>query len=356
VRSGARRASRRAGFSPVAGNTRRVKIAESSKAPIRKTAAQLMRSLEKGGFFFRSFEVEEVGDYAVDDADWNYKDVTHVTYVHHQFEGFPSSVSDDIITMFFMQKLGPFVLPLTTTLYISEPDRQTYHTSFGPVMLVIETVWRSIGEQRTSVKTTYSVGMGNRVVLNLVFPVVRRLVSRNNASLMEQDLDMRRRRGELRKRDYTFERIGPGTYAYLPTMRIADDHVFAPPPTIGDVRAPLATLPTETLLHLGDDAAYGIQVRRNGSQLELYPRLCPHEGACLDSERPRAERVHCPWHGRAFRATTLPLDSSSSVVVGGMTVRIDGESLVASPTTATVYADFDIPKHAFEEPVDVPVN
>jgi nitrite reductase/ring-hydroxylating ferredoxin subunit len=192
--------------------------------------------------------------------------------------------------------------------------------------------------------------MSNRLLLNVAFPVVKRLVSRNNVSLMEQDLDMRRRRGDLRRRDYAFERIGNGAYAYLPTMRIADDHVTPPPPPETEpVRIALDALPTETLQHVGDDAAYGVQLRKADGRVEVYPRLCPHEGACLDASAPKAERVHCPWHGRAFKAEFLPMTEGASVSVGGMTVRVEGGEVVATPRAFANMDDFDVPRHPFVE-------
>ena len=37
---------------------------------------------------------------------------------------------------------------------------------------------------------------------------------------------------------------------------------------------------------------------RAGDVLHVFPRLCMHEGACLDGASARDGALQCPWHGR----------------------------------------------------------
>jgi len=32
----------------------------------------------------------------------------------------------------------------------------------------------------------------------------------------------------------------------------------------------------------------------------VFPRMCPHEGACLDDRPCEDGRIKCAWHGRVF--------------------------------------------------------
>ena len=54
-------------------------------------------------------------------------------------------------------------------------------------------------------------------------------------------------------------------------------------------------------MRVGRSDHRGLQVVLQADHLEIYPRLCPHEGACLDivGALPKAH-IQCPWHGRTF--------------------------------------------------------
>ena len=46
---------------------------------------------------------------------------------------------------------------------------------------------------------------------------------------------------------------------------------------------------------------WGLRLRVEGAALQVYPRMCPHEGACLDEQPVERSLVKCPWHGRMLR-------------------------------------------------------
>jgi len=52
---------------------------------------------------------------------------------------------------------------------------------------------------------------------------------------------------------------------------------------------------------LGSDGHDGIRIEAEQGELRLYPRLCSHDGACLDDVPRRGYAVVCPWHGRVHR-------------------------------------------------------
>ena len=53
-------------------------------------------------------------------------------------------------------------------------------------------------------------------------------------------------------------------------------------------------------------------------RVEIYPRLCPHEGACLDAlHAPGQPAIQCPWHGRSFQPiVTLAYTQTPTTVLG----------------------------------------
>jgi len=75
--------------------------------------ASILKRLSKEGFHFREFSLEHVGRYAAADADWNYKDIPHLHYVHHLAEAVPSAVGDDIVATINTQKIFGMTVPLS---------------------------------------------------------------------------------------------------------------------------------------------------------------------------------------------------------------------------------------------------
>ena len=43
---------------------------------------------------------------------------------------------------------------------------------------------------------------------------------------------------------------------------------------------------------------FGIQLIRVENMIHIYPRICFHDGACLDNAKRRDTVLRCPWHGR----------------------------------------------------------
>lgn len=112
-------------------------------------------------------------------------------------------------------------------------------------------------------------------------------------------------------------------YAFFRTDAVPLDisqHNVVPPPgpcTHEVTRINLAHRDAR-VVHVGKSDHFGLQVALQKDRLEVYPRLCPHEGGCLDTTSlPTQARVQCPWHGRQFSPIiTLPYAQAPTTVVG----------------------------------------
>lgn len=277
----------------------------------RHAAQEIIASMKNEGLLFKIFDLKNEGDYTVDDADWNYKDVPHLTHVHKLVDGYPSWMSDTAVATLVIQKVMGFKLPLTLFNYESGPRRQTYHTSFLCFVLIIETTFEELAPIRTRVNTRYHVG-GPGWAVRLGFPFIRWALTRNYEDLMSGDIPMRARRGQMRRWGYRFIKRKP-TYSFPDTMKIGETNVVPPQ---GREWAPvefaLADVPETGCHKVGEADHYGLQLHRHGNEVDVFPRSCPHEGSSLDDTHrtggTRAEVV-CPWHARKFAAmATLPVN------------------------------------------------
>lgn len=266
------------------------------------TRESIVQRAAQEGYAFKHFSLEHVGRYSAEDADWNYKDIPHLHFVHHLAEAIPTMISDDFITTLNTQMMFGMKVPLTVVNYESGPGEQTYYTTLFWFILVIQTRFFELAPLQTTVTTTYSIGMPK--MLRWFFPLLRWTITRNYRVLMTADVPMRERRGELRSRGFGFSREHP-TYSFADTTLITRQNVTPPPrnsetPILDiDLKAAVQSA-TESLLGTDDDL--GVRAKREGSIVELFPRICPHEGACLDGSPVEEGKVKCPWHGRQFTA------------------------------------------------------
>jgi len=79
----------------------------------------------------------------------------------------------------------------------------------------------------------------------------------------------------------------------------------------------LASVPADTPLMFGASDNYGVQIVRRNDAIEVFPRMCPHEGACLDQKSFKERSISCCWHGRRFAPIVrIPLPAQATEFVG----------------------------------------
>jgi Rieske [2Fe-2S] domain len=269
---------------------------------ITKSKDELMARLKPAGFTFSQFELVSEGRWETYDADWNYKDIPHLNALHKLVNSYPSSIDDQIVTSVNLQAVAGVVLPMIVVNYHSGPNRQTYYTSFLNLLLIVETTWSSLGPNHTRVVTQYAIG--SRWYLKFLHPIVRRLITKNYRQLMSEDLPMRERRGNLRDWGYAFRTDGP-VHSFAATLHILEENMvvrreMTPPAPQRVTVAEIETARAQDIFTTRSDH-WGLRLNVRDGALHVYPRMCPHEGACLDEQPLDRGTVKCPWHGRLLR-------------------------------------------------------
>jgi len=297
---------------------------------MKRTRAQITSQLTAKGLAFLEFTLVHEGDYAPEDAEWNYKDVPHLNYVHKTINDTWSVVEEDMHAYINIRKDFPLALPTAVLAYQSRPNALTYYTTWFFYAVVVESVYDEIGFNRTRVSTTYSIGAPKPLRWSLGF--LRWAITRNYHSLMADDIPMRERRSQLRLWGYSFI-TSPSHYSWQDSTDITRSNLKFPEslpsftPLSILVEQDLASTGVECLL--GKDDHLGLRIVRSNGNLLIYPRLCPHEGASLDKERCLNRKLTCPWHGRVFSPLAV-LDLSQSAAQHASTehhevVLVDGK-------------------------------
>ncbi len=301
-----------------------------------RSAQQLVAQLSAAGMTFRSFTLTQEGRHTPADGEWNYLDVPHLGVVHHPLQSYSTHVTDGASAALNLQRLLGLTWPVCTYAYRAAPGTLTYYSTLFFFVLIVETKFIALEPGRTRVDTTYHFGSPR--ALSWLFPLVRRLLTKNNEFLMSGDVEMRERRGLLRRRGYSFREDREGL-TFEGSLDIARTNVIAPSggASSSPVRVPVARLRTGGDLLVGQDDHLGLRMVRDNGKLLVFPRLCPHAGASLDSPRCEGGRIRCPWHGRMFSALgTLDLASANpqSLRTPNHEVTLADEFLTVSPLTS----------------------
>ncbi len=296
---------------------------------VRTSAEALARQLSRAGYNVSKFQVSSEGDYAVADADWNYKDVPHLNVVHTRVQSIVASMDDDVISAINLQQVFGIPFPVAIVNYATSETAQTYFTTLGPYILVVNTEYVALEPNRTKVTTTYH--MAARGLARFAFPLLRRIVKSNYRTLMSEDIPMRTRRGKLRSRGFSFRSDGhPRTFP--DTVNVLTDNVVLPERAsvaIETVSRDRLEAQGDTVL-IGSDDDRGVRLIRADSEIFVYPRLCRHEGANLDCSQPRKGRLSCPWHGKAIGPLMrLPVEM-------GATAEFESYRITLEPSGFTV--------------------
>ena len=278
----------------------------------------MIQGLSAEGVVFSSSEQSHTGQYAPADAEWNYKDVPHLKEIHNQVEGIPGAITTDYWVGFFMQKIGPVQIPITVFNYGADPLSNIYFGAVGPFALIISTNWQDNGNSTTTVVTQYNLGSAR--YLRWMHGIVHKVLARNYKVLMEADIPMRLRRGDLRARGYKFAGDETG-HGFIETINLQTVGVV-PPPSAQPFSwvSELEQLPQGST-YVGTDDVGGVRVVRQQDKVLVFPRVCLHAGALLDDAKIEGDCIICPWHGKR----TQPL----AVLVDAKPVSIDNSRGVA---------------------------
>jgi len=133
---------------------------------MKQSILSLKKTLGNEGVNFKTFKLFSEGRFSFVDADWNYKDIPHLHYVHDLVESHIAFADHDIVTNISFQKIPPFFrIPISITNYDYDKDTQIYYTSFLFYILLVETKIVKVKENFTRVETRYNIGSTSKFML-----------------------------------------------------------------------------------------------------------------------------------------------------------------------------------------------
>lgn len=243
------------------------------------------------------------GEWSADDAIWNYLDVPHLNYVHSAVDGIELFADEFSTSSLLVQKAFGFKALGVMSQTFREKNSFLYAGTVAMFTIVVETTisenYDESGLKCASAETIYMVVSGK--LLRPLHALVHRVLSRNYAVLMSEDLPMREHRGRLRQSGFNFLR--DGKYGYKQSKMIAETNVGWPDKFTEIVICP-EDLSAEWLI-LKEEAVNLLAVRKIDETIEAVSLICSHEGGpiCFVDGNPK-----CSWHGRTAKAFQTRID------------------------------------------------
>jgi len=270
-----------------------------------KNTETLLKSLKKSGLANKSFQLFSSGEFEPQDVDWNLKDTIHIEFVHDLFSQGTIYQTDCTLTTINSLKILFFHTKYIGFMFDSEPNKTIYLAHIGLFFIAVTTEFYKSGESKTDVITTYNVS-SNRLFLTIFFPFIKWAITRNYNELMVDDMQMRERRGALRKLGISFVRNNE-RYTFAETTKLNKKNCLYKPSIFNRSRSSKVLITKkngssvlEFLTGISDP--WGLRGIIVDDKLALYPRMCDHEGACLDNATLNKNIMSCPWHGKKLKA------------------------------------------------------
>lgn len=287
---------------------------------------EFVKKLEGEGLKFSELVLSTEGEFAADDSDWNYKDIPHLHHVHQLAEAYPALIGDDVICSINMQSILGIWFPVALVNYELAKYQQIYYTTLFFFALIIETNTNEYAPLKTRVTTTYSIG--GPKWLFWAIPIIKHLIRVNFKDLMSTDVPMRDRRGVLRKLGYQFHKKGD-RYSFIETVDVSGTNISLPAGKSAVVECDYtALLALSNDVLVGDTGLLGFRLLRNGDEVTVFPRTCPHEGASVEKADCSSGAVRCPWHGRRLTAIAkFKWMQDAAITTSSHRVQVSGKSL-----------------------------
>ncbi len=257
------------------------------------------------------------------DLVWNHMDQNHRPLIHRTYgEAMRMFVGER--SAFSLTRFGgwPAVIPVFDGHY---KDNGFYQILclFGliVVVVIIET-----NKDADGTRMDVDWAIASHKFLRFVHPILDRRLQRLNDVQNREDEQIRHRRVELRTKGYRFVTDEPD---FLNSNAMANNVVF--PPLASAFSVPIVAWSDGEVRQV-DVGDRGYLVRRTGDAIEVWPAICPHEGAALKTTDLHGRVARCPWHGLEFGPRVLRPEGGPLTMCGAELTLVDGKLLV-SPAT-----------------------
>ena len=258
------------------------------------------------------------------DLVWNHMDQNHRRLIHRTY-GEASRIFLDRRASFSLTRFGgwPIIIPVFDG-YFKENGFYQVIILFG-LIAVINVI--ECNPDGNDTKMDIGWAIASHRWLRFLHPALSRRFVRLNEVQNREDDPIRDRRIALRAAGYRFKTDDPD---FMNSNVVDNNTVFPPVAAPGEIA--LGDLPDRQAVQV-PIAGRAFILRRDGGGVEVWPGVCPHEGAELAAADLRGAAVRCPWHGLEFAARRLVEGGHGIEICGARLDLTGGRIVVKSPSS-----------------------
>jgi len=251
------------------------------------------------------------------DLVWNHMDQNHRPFIHGTY-GDAMRIHIGKESAFSLTRFGkwPVIVPVFDGYH---KDNGFYQIVclFGLIVMVMFIEARPEGRE-TQMQIDWAIA--SHRLLRFMHPLLDRKLRRLNDLQNAEDGVIRDRRVALRSAGYRFVTDEPD----FVNSNAVGNHVIFPPVTARQVVSVADLGEGEIRQVSADRRAY--LVRRAAEGVQIWPAVCPHEGAVMEPAHVHGNSVKCPWHGLEFGARMLR-PGAGAMTICGASVELKGLEL-----------------------------
>ena len=252
--------------------------------------------MKSNGYKYLTLRLQTIGDYSSRDSEWNYSDIPHLNYVHTKVDGHCFYADNERIINLFMQKFGPFSVPVTNYIEHVQKDEHFYVLNILGLLVSVTTSHKEKTPLKALTTTEYKIFYRNWVEKIFAY-LIRYATKKNYKVLMSEDVPMRNQRGFLRKKGIKFLNDNQSKIGFFETEDLSKRNV--------DGRSYFKNKKNFeiNLRHQSDNFQINdlfLTFVKSSKKIFILGDICQHEGAKLSFKKDHNEkncRAACPWHG-----------------------------------------------------------
>lgn len=249
------------------------------------------------------------------DLAWNHMDQNHRPFIHRTY-GNASRIHIGRQSSFSLTRFGnwPVVIPVFDG-YFKENGFYQVLVLFG-LLAVVNVIECNSADNGTKMDVSWTIA--SHRWLRFLHPWLHRRLVRLNDVQNREDDPVRDRRVALRALGYRFKTDEPD---FVNSNVIENNTIFPPVSTPGSIV--VHDLPDQRAIEV-PVANRSLILRRDGAAVDVWPGVCPHEGAELKTEDLCDKVVKCPLHGLEFASRRLVEGQNGITVCGARLALANG--------------------------------
>jgi nitrite reductase/ring-hydroxylating ferredoxin subunit len=287
--------------------------------------AEHLRQLHPGMVVTQGHHESLVPGY-INDLEWNFYDELHRQCVHDTYHGAYKVMTGKYFSVNVVRWGNLPIFMQVANAKIADGVFYQCMTVLGIIVLhQVQRISQKLDEVLIEVDW-YTAS--HRAFRWLHSPFNRRLLRLQRKQDIEDNIEIRGRRRDLRRRGFGFATDEPD---FINSNRLTDNVRL--PALAAPVRIELSDYALDSVQRVARGPIELLLRRKSASQVEVWPALCPHEGGLIDERHLRDGEVVCPWHSRRFAAVLLGSGARESWRYLSVTVRHKGDHLEIAQST-----------------------